>query len=48
MRKIFINQIERIGKFAKKVGEESPNKMSVFLYYEPKAPKAIIENRLKK
>lgn len=48
MKKVFINQIEKIGKLAKKVGKESPDKMSVFIYYEPKAPKAITENRLKK
>lgn len=48
MRKVLINQLGKIGKFAKKVAEESPNTSSAFLYYEPKAPKLIKGNKAKK
>lgn len=41
MKKVLSKGMEKIAKVAKKVAEESPNTMSAFLYYEPKAPKAL-------
>lgn len=38
---IVFKQVEKMTKLAKKVGEESPNTISAFLYYEPKTPEAI-------
>lgn len=41
MKKVLSKGIEKMGKVAKKIAEESPNTISTFLYYEPKAPKAL-------
>ncbi|MBU5428235.1 cyclic lactone autoinducer peptide [Tissierella pigra] len=41
MKKVLIKSIDKISKTAKKIAEESPNTVSTFLYYEPKAPKSI-------
>ncbi|WMM24595.1 cyclic lactone autoinducer peptide [Tissierella sp. MB52-C2] len=41
MKKVLIKSIDKISKVAKKIAEESPNTVSTFLYYEPKAPKSI-------
>lgn len=41
MKKVLTRGIEKISKAAKKVAEESPNTVSTFLYYEPKAPEKI-------
>ena len=41
MKKVLTRGIEEISKVAKKIAEESPNIVSTFLYYEPKAPKNL-------
>lgn len=41
MKKVLTRGIEEISKIAKKIAVESPNTVSTFLYYEPKAPEKI-------
>lgn len=41
MKKVLTRGIEEISKIAKKIAIESPNTVSTFLYYEPKAPKDL-------
>ena len=41
MNKVIARGIMEISKLAKQVAESSPNTVSTFLYYEPKAPKNL-------
>ncbi len=41
MKKVLIRGMKKMGGVGKKIAEESPNTMYAFLYYEPKAPKAL-------
>lgn len=43
MNKVIARGIKEISKIAKQVAENSPNTISAFLYYEPKAPRGIME-----
>ena len=47
MNKVIARGIKEISKLAKQVAESSPNTVSTFLYYEPKAPKGILVIRTK-
>ena len=41
MKNVITRGIDKISKVAKKIAVESPNTVSAFLYYEPKAPKNL-------
>lgn len=41
MKKAIIRGIDKFSKSAKKIAIQSPNTVSTFLFYEPKAPESI-------
>ncbi|MGO1469842.1 MAG: ATP-binding cassette domain-containing protein [Tissierella sp.] len=45
MEHIIFNQIKKIGKFAKKIAEESPNTISAFVFYEPKKGEVLLNKK---